>query len=109
TKRKHHIQEEVRFEPNLNEEGRQSSSSRKIGRKFNFKITMPDTSTVYKASGAHTRRPKTMNNFYNISSYESSDNEEGADSLSTPSSSSRVGSTRVSSSESDSDNEICDL
>ncbi|PSN33634.1 hypothetical protein C0J52_14258 [Blattella germanica] len=45
----------------------------------------------------------------NVSSYKSSD-DEGADSLSTPSSSSRVGSTRVSSSESesDSDNEICD-
>ncbi|PSN49256.1 hypothetical protein C0J52_08200 [Blattella germanica] len=45
-----------------------------------------------------------------VSSYELSDNEEGADSLSTPSSSSRVGSTCVSSSESesDSDNETCD-
>ncbi|PSN40648.1 hypothetical protein C0J52_15752 [Blattella germanica] len=43
-----------------------------------------------------------------VSSYELSDNEEGADSLSTPSSSSQVGSTRVSSSESDSDNETCD-
>ncbi|PSN51345.1 hypothetical protein C0J52_07915 [Blattella germanica] len=36
-----------------------------------------------------------------------SDNE-GANCLSTPSSSSRVGSTHISSSESDSDNEICD-
>ncbi|PSN37648.1 hypothetical protein C0J52_24499, partial [Blattella germanica] len=47
--------------------------------------------------------------FLNVSSYESND-DEGADSLSTPSSASRVGSTRVSSSESesDSDNEICD-
>ncbi|PSN46162.1 hypothetical protein C0J52_20927 [Blattella germanica] len=48
----------------------------------------------------------------NVSSYELSDNEEGANSLSTPSSSSRVGTTRVSSSESesesDSDKETCD-
>ncbi|PSN39417.1 Ethanolaminephosphotransferase 1 [Blattella germanica] len=47
-------------------------------------------------------------NLSDVSSYELSDNEEGADSLSTPSSSSRVGSTRVPSSESDSDNETCD-
>ncbi|PSN32766.1 hypothetical protein C0J52_15467 [Blattella germanica] len=46
---------------------------------------------------------------YNVSSYELND-DEGADSLSTPSISSRVRSTGVSSSESesDSDNEICD-
>ncbi|PSN29810.1 hypothetical protein C0J52_27113 [Blattella germanica] len=49
-----------------------------------------------------------INNLSDVSSYESS-GDEGADSLSTPTSSSRVGSTRVSSSESesDSDNEIC--
>ncbi|PSN50737.1 hypothetical protein C0J52_01186 [Blattella germanica] len=49
-------------------------------------------------------------NLSDVSSYELSDNEEETDSLSTPSSSSRVGSTRVSSSESesDSDNETCD-
>ncbi|PSN35448.1 hypothetical protein C0J52_06618 [Blattella germanica] len=50
-----------------------------------------------------------INNLSDVSSYESSD-DEGADSLSTPSSSKQVESTRVSSSESesDSDNEICD-
>ena len=44
------------------------------------------------------------NNLSDVSSYESND-DEGADSLSTPSSSSRVGSTRVSSSESESDSD----
>ncbi|PSN43790.1 hypothetical protein C0J52_15499 [Blattella germanica] len=50
-----------------------------------------------------------LTNDLDVSSYKLSD-DEGADSLSTPSSSSRVGSTRVSSSESESDsnNEICD-
>ncbi|PSN45217.1 hypothetical protein C0J52_07152, partial [Blattella germanica] len=57
---------------------------------------------------------KANNLIKDVSSCEISDDEEGADSLSTPSSSSkrssRVGSTRVSSSESesDSDNETCD-
>ena len=36
TKRKQHIQEEVRFEPTHNEEGRQSISSRKIGKEIEF-------------------------------------------------------------------------
>ena len=36
TKRKQHIQEEVSFDPTINEERRQSSSSRKIGKEIEF-------------------------------------------------------------------------
>ncbi|PSN44640.1 hypothetical protein C0J52_07734 [Blattella germanica] len=87
--------------------GEESGRSSKVSVNSMPEVAKDTVKALWRSTANQLNDENALTAAYNVSSYKSSD-DEGADSLSTLSSSSRVGSTCISSSESDSDNEICD-